>query len=1056
MHRLGIAFVFIFCLNLPNGMAQMHDLYPFSDYKAPIQFSAYQWNCHTFGNLNIYYYGNGNEMASMVAWYTKQQLAKLGNELGFTYQGLLHVLVFRNPSDFISSNLGSAAPQNQALGWNHQVAIDRIVVVNTGSLNDCQRQIRREVAKLLIYNSINGSTFKSQLVNQTLINLPPWFIDGLADYMAGATSTDLQLRFNKLLNQEPLNFNLLSNNDWKALGFFLFQYIHQTYDNQQWRAILSLTRATQSAEDAIAIALGRSFNGLLNECIRFAKQQSQVSAAPSNLKIPEFDKWRFQHAVTLPSFSKSQNAIAMLVQKRGKYCVTVTDFEHDKQKCVLKVPILLNDIPISAEPVLMQWSPIMDNLIVVARVKGKLNLYQYDLPSDHLRVRSFDYFEVVNGFNVSPDGSMLVVSAVKDGYTDLFMVTLAGMHIQRLTRDVFDDHDPLFLGSNQLVFCSNRNTTEVFPSFVEVTKDLRPEFDLFLLPLPSPKPAKQAVQLTFTASKSEACVGRFNDTAFSFLTKSNGLAEQCFGIVDSTVISFDTLAHYQKFLRAYTTADPPSLIADQCYLSASNAFINQVGTGLFVYVPLAQPLSMSPYKTDDEPTLFERSHEPDSLPSHQAFAGFSKYELSQEALKKTGFLGFNNPDTLQAKPKDVTKFRLKGLIPYKPEFFIRRISSSIDFSAYNFNYQQINNPQQPSLKVPGFNVHTQAGCADLTEDHHIDLALRLSADLVNNEYVMRYRNLKYRLDQAFTFYYHTFQQAVPEGLVSLRDYHLGGMARWPFSEHLSLSGKYSLNYALTNYKAVDEFNLRKPTQTTWRPTIGLILENNHQHQIFLNLRKGLAYRIFAEGFYASHAKHMVYSVGCDFRYYARLGKSVFAAVRTAAGTSGAAGKLLFVLGGMYNQLGADYENQVPIGLNASYEYQTHTTGLRGYKVGVRQGSSYVLMSGELRLPVFKMLFKNPLRSVFLSDFQVVGFADAGTAWAGGSPFSDENELYVRYINNGPIAVKTYEQHQPIVASYGLGLRGLVLGYFMKIDYAWPLFDGKTHQAVIQVAMGLDF
>jgi outer membrane protein assembly factor BamA len=271
-----------------------------------------------------------------------------------------------------------------------------------------------------------------------------------------------------------------------------------------------------------------------------------------------------------------------------------------------------------------------------------------------------------------------------------------------------------------------------------------------------------------------------------------------------------------------------------------------------------------------------------------------------------------------------------------------------------------------------------------------------------------------------------------------------------------LSGKYSLNYALTNYKAVDEFNLRKPTQTTWRPTIGLILENNHQHQIFLNLRKGLAYRIFAEGFYASHAKHMVYSVGCDFRYYARLGKSVFAAVRTAAGTSGAAGKLLFVLGGMYNQLGADYENQVPIGLNASYEYQTHTTGLRGYKVGVRQGSSYVLMSGELRLPVFKMLFKNPLRSVFLSDFQVVGFADAGTAWAGGSPFSDENELYVRYINNGPIAVKTYEQHQPIVASYGLGLRGLVLGYFMKIDYAWPLFDGKTHQAVIQVAMGLDF
>jgi hypothetical protein len=103
-----------------------------------------------------------------------------------------------------------------------------------------------------------------------------------------------------------------------------------------------------------------------------------------------------------------------------------------------------------------------------------------------------------------------------------------------------------------------------------------------------------------------------------------------------------------------------------------------------------------------------------------------------------------------------------------------------------------------------------------------------------------------------------------------------------------------------------------------------------------------------------------------------------------------------------------------------------------------------------------MLVQNPLRSAFLKNLQVVGFADAGTAWSGWSPFSDDNELYVRYVNNGPIAVKVYEQHQPVVASGGFGFRALIVGYFMKFDYAWPIFDGRVHQAVVQVSLGLDF
>jgi hypothetical protein len=697
----------------------------------------------------------------------------------------------------------------------------------------------------------------------------------------------------------------------------------------------------------------------------------------------------------------------------------------------------------------------MDNLIIIARMAGKLFLYQYDVPSGNMRQRSFDYFEAINHFSLAPDGSKLVVSAVKDGHTDIFTVTLAGMHIQRLTKDVFDDLEPVFISNNQVVFSSNRTTSLVFPSFVEVTKDLSAQMDLFLLALAAPMPIKHAVQLTFTGNQSEIGVEPVNDTAFCFLAQSKTSSQLCLGKIDSIVVSFDTLAHYQKFMRAFSFDKPSSFITKQHYASAFKVLISKKGDGSFAYDKLNQ-MQCKSYQTNVSQTFGNQIPLVDTLPDYHQVTSFQTYQFSEEALQKTGFAEYKNAEKSSQTTSNIQRFRLKGLIPYSPEFYIRRISSAIDFSAYNFSYQLVGNPQQPQFHVPGFNILTQGGCSDLTEDHHLDLGFRVSADLVNNEYLLRYRNLKHRLHQEYTFYYRTLQQPVSDGIFSLRDYFVGSKVTWPITPYVHFWGKLGVNYALQDAKAVDESNLKKPTQSDIRPEVALAFEHNSQLHLFLNLRKGLAYRVFAEAFYTSRYNSLVYSMGFDFRYYNRIGRSVFTALRVASGTSGSAGKLLFVLGGLYNQLNAEYNNQLPAGMQSTYLYQAHNAGLRGYKVGVRQGSSYVLTSAEVRIPIIRMLVQNPLRSAFLKNLQVVGFADAGTAWSGWSPFSDDNELYVRYVNNGPIAVKVYEQHQPVVASGGFGFRALIVGYFMKFDYAWPIFDGRVHQAVVQVSLGLDF
>jgi hypothetical protein len=41
-------------------------------------------------------------------------------------------------------------------------------------------------------------------------------------------------------------------------------------------------------------------------------------------------------------------------------------------------------------------------------------------------------------------------------------------------------------------------------------------------------------------------------------------------------------------------------------------------------------------------------------------------------------------------------------------------------------------------------------------------------------------------------------------------------------------------------------------------------------------------------------------------------------------------------------------------------------------------------------------------------------------------------------------------------SYGFGFRSMILGYYLKFDYAWPVENFKVKDPRIIVSLGLDF
>lgn len=202
-------------------------------------------------------------------------------------------------------------------------------------------------------------------------------------------------------------------------------------------------------------------------------------------------------------------------------------------------------------------------------------------------------------------------------------------------------------------------------------------------------------------------------------------------------------------------------------------------------------------------------------------------------------------------------------------------------------------------------------------------------------------------------------------------------------------------------------------------------------------------------------------IGLDARHYQRLGKYPTLALRLAGATSFGSERMLYFLGGVDNWLFPKEEENVPLpAAGSDISYQALATNLRGFGTNIRNGNSYVVSNTELRLPIFRMI-SDRIKSPFLQNFQIVGFFDVGTAWTGNDPFDKDNPLNTKIIYEGPrgaenIIIKINYFRDPIVAGYGAGVRSMLFGYFVRVDYAWGIETRVVQDPRLYISLGLDF
>jgi len=482
-------------------------------------------------------------------------------------------------------------------------------------------------------------------------------------------------------------------------------------------------------------------------------------------------------------------------------------------------------------------------------------------------------------------------------------------------------------------------------------------------------------------------------------------------------------------------------------------------------LPALPPVAPDTGKIDIDKYLFQTEFDPAEKPA------VTVKPADAEATEDIRLFVPPPPAAAAARRPEMHRFRPGLITASRLQFHTDFVTTQMDNSILFEGLESFSlNPQRFTYPVPG--MMFKANFKDLLEDYELEGGLRLPTTFNGIEYYVTYKNKKRRLDQSFSVYRRNTRMSTEGAILpSRKDLNtiLGQYGvRYPLDLFTSLRATATLRRDRLTQLATDFPSLTTPTRSEQR--IGLKLEYVFDNTIDVatNIKNGTRYKFYADFYKAFNFqigngatfefdKGFLGVLGFDARHYIRLGKFPVLALRAAGASSFGSQRFLYYLGGVDNWLLPRFDNSVPIAQpGADFAFQAYAGPMRGFNLNIRNGNSYAVVNTELRLPVFRMLSRR-IGSNFLRNFQMVGFFDMGTAWEGSDPFSTDNPLNSSVITNGNrVIVKINYFREPVVAGYGVGIRSMLFGYFIRADYAWGIETRTVQRPKLFLALGLDF
>ena len=954
--------LFAFCLLPFLSSAQVNSV-EFG--KNRVQYKKFKWQYYQTSNFNVYFNEGGAALAQYVLQVAEKELPEIETAAEYSLQRRSNIILYNNYHDFQQSNIGLGQEWQNTSGGTKLVN-NKIVLYFDADHKKLKTQVRGGIARVLTDNKLFGDDLAEIASNQALLDLPKWLTDGYISYLAERWSTekDDDLK-SEILSSNYKNFYQFTFEKPEIAGHAFWYYIDELYKKENTTYLLYLATQYKSMNKACMQVCKKSFKEVLSDFMEYQdeKYNNDINRRKPYPKGSVVDGFDINKRLNYFRFNvnpiKKNNSYVVTQFKKGIVRVIYND--GDVNKTLVKFGSRTYQNEMNPNYPLMAWDNKGTRIAVAYAKEGSLQFFVYDIVTKvkPIKIDLTKLFDQIQDMKYSSDSRKMLITAVKNGHTDIFILDLLKEKVEQITNDVYDDMDASFVafpGKSGIIFSSNRPTANAKSDSTTLPSDNR--YNVFLITNFGDKPElNQLSQLSNLKYGNARFPMQYNVNHFTFVSDENGIGNRYAGFFTTKAEGLDTLVligddilrnpsakEVDSTLLAYKKTDVDSIAvvavsSDSAYTFPLTNYQSTLGETRIagdnnqVSEVTRQSDEKILYKlkiNDDvlrrrnmgsKPTAFQKRliDEYTAAEAEKNMQLISEDKLNGadtakniEDIFQTEFANEKTDSSIIGKIFDAKEMGNESVLKKAKLFVYKPQKWGADAASTTFNNNVLINRFQPYNGGAGpvrLNSGTplsgliRLGTTELMEDIRVTGGFRFGTNLKSNEWLMSYQNLRRRIDWGLTYY--RSSQEVNFGSFpgkQLTNLYQGNIA-YPFDNNKSIrftTGIRSDNFVLSG---VDRTTAAIDNEKTLYSVTHLEYVYDNSQNPALNIWHGLRYKVYVD--WNSQINKLVnvdgpqtFNVGFDARYYYPIYRNFIWAGRASGDFSFGNQKLLYYLGGV--------------------------------------------------------------------------------------------------------------------------------------------------------------
>lgn len=516
--------------------------------KNRVQLKEFNWRYYRTDEFDIYYYGQGKDLARFVGRHAKKQANKLQEQIDYRAKNRIVFMIYNSYGDLRQTNIGYTKDSDNPSGKTPIVDNHAFLYFN-GNHFDLLNQMREALSRVLLNEMLFGGSIQERVQNSTLLNLPDWYLEGLTEYFGKPMSVEERERLKSgVMSGRFEDFQHVPKEDQTLISQAIWKYVADVYGKSSITNIIYLNRVNKSLESGFVFVLGKDYNDIFEEWYDYARQEFKEEEDAIRTRIPyENDLPELKDGEIMQvEMSPKGDKVAYVTNQSGKKKVWVYDFAEDKHERIYKSGYKTNLMELDKNYPLIAWRPVQNQLTVVDEKESVVTFMQYEPEEDEIvKERKNFRLQKVLDFSYSEDGRFIALSGINKGNSDIYFFNWQTNSLQQVTKDIYDDLNPDFANKgNAIVFSSNRASDTLIQKRRRWNMSgFNDNFDVFYVKYQ--KKNKNLKRLTHTDTRDELHPNQYNQKYFSYLTPENGIMNRNASRMDSIFKYSNVVVTYQ-------------------------------------------------------------------------------------------------------------------------------------------------------------------------------------------------------------------------------------------------------------------------------------------------------------------------------------------------------------------------------------------------------------------------------------------------------------------------------------------------------------------------------